>query len=205
MTSEITEVQNLHERTFERAVADGTPVLVAIHEEMSAGRDIPELNLDAIDRAIAELEKADTELDLAKHSHGILKGALISVVKKYGTVPPHAEQSKRLFGRRNVATITTGTVTTVNEAAVDDLNTYCDEQSILNVFYDLFATETKYKLIDGARNVLAAIQLPKRTHEKVLSLFGRCFDIKPKAPSLKVELIEPVKPAKKPRAGKAAA
>jgi hypothetical protein len=69
----------------------------------------------------------------------------------------------------------------------------------------MFSTETKHKLVSGAHKVLAAIELPKRTHEKLLSLFGRCFKIDPKSPSLKYSVIVPEKLPKKPRAGKVAA
>lgn len=169
---------------------------------------IPALTVDQIDECIADFESSERLFASAKATHDEARQAVIALVKQHGNLIPQAEQSKRILGRRNQATITVGTTTTVSEDAVNDLEDYLRETAGLDgadIFDRLFAEETKHKLIDGARNVLSKIQLPKRIHEKVLSLFGRCFDVKPKAPSLKVVAIEPAKPARKPRAGKAAA
>ena len=181
------------------------PLLHATHALAASGVEIPAPNIYMIDAYIAEYESAQRLLASAKAVHDIAKAGLIALVSAHGAVPQGADQSKRLVGQRNVATVTTANSTVVDEQAINDLGVYCAEQRLDSIFDRLFATEVKHKLIDGARSVLATLQLPKRTHEKILSLFGRCIDIKPKAPSLKVEVIEPEKPARKPRAAKAVA
>ena len=190
--------------SFHRKLSAGVTTLAAVASEIGEGLPVPALTVDQIDDCIVDIEFYKRELAVAKKAYDDAQDVVIQIVQAHGSVPPHAEQSKRLLGRRNVATITTGTTTTVNEDAVDELKQYLGSTH-RSIFESLFATETKRKLIDGARNVLSAIALPKRAHEKVLSLFGRCFDIKPKSPSLKVEVIKAEKPARKPRAEKAAA
>lgn len=176
-----------------------------IFQQLHSGTPISALDVDEIDECIVELEGAERLYKAAKETYDEVKETLIALAQTHGTVPAGAGQSKRLLGRRNVITITTATSTTISESAVEELLAYLVNEKKQWLFGQLFASETKHKLIDGARNVLASFDLPKRTHEKVLSLFGRCFDIKPKSPSLKYDLIVPVKLPKKPRAGKVAA
>lgn len=177
--------------------------ILALHER---NEPIPSLNVDEIDACIEEVESSERILTAAKKINDSHKAALIVLVRANGSVPDGAPQSKRILGRRNIATVTIGTSTTVNEDAVGDLKAYLGDDSIgAWLFPKLFAAETKHKLVDGARNVLAGIGLPKRTHEKVLSLFGRCFDINAKSPVLKISVIKPEKPARQPRSKKVAA
>jgi hypothetical protein len=125
-------------------------------------------------------------------------------------VPAHAEQSIRLAGRRNTLTITRGTTVTVNEQSVAALEEYLEKESY-SFFPQLFAKQVKHTLVEGARDLLKRMGLPRRAEEKVLSLFGRCIDLKPKSPSVKIEVIKPEKAlraagrdSRKPRTSKAA-
>jgi hypothetical protein len=174
-------------------------LLETIRSLVREGNTIPAPTVDEIDACVADYESAERLYRAAQETRDQAKEALIALVTRHGSPVPNAEQSKRLVGRRNTATITTGTVVTMNEDAVDDLRKYCGGDLRAGVFDKLFAAETKHKLLDGARSVLAGLQLPRRTHEKLQSLFGRCFDIKPKSPSLKTVSIRPEKPARKPR------
>ena len=160
------------------------------------------LTIDQIDECILEFESSQRLFAAAKAAHDEAKQQLIQIVQAHGSTPAGAGQSTRIVGRRNNATVTVGTTTTVNEEEIRNLAEFLSQVGKEDVFYQLFATEIKHKLIDGARNVVGAITLPKRVHDKVLSLFGRCFDVKPKAPALKVDVIVPEKPARKARAKK---
>lgn len=158
------------------------------------------LTIDQIDECILEFESAQRLFAAAKETFDQAKQQLTTIVQAHGSTPDGAEQSKRIIGRRNKATVTVGNSTSVNEEGVHELLGYLTKQERPEVFDKLFVAETKFKLLDSARNVLAAIKLPKTVHERVLSLFGRCIDVKPKAPALKVDVIVPEKPARKARA-----
>jgi hypothetical protein len=159
---------------------------------------------DEIDAEIAFYNNAQACLKTAQQTADDYKQRLIFLADSFGKTPAHAEQSIRLAGRRNTVTVTRGTTVTVNEPAVADLKTYLGDFNN-GLFPRLFAVTTKHTLVEGARDLLKKLSLPRRTEEKVLSLFGKCIDIKSKSPSVKVEVIKPEKPAKKPRAGKVAA
>ncbi len=190
--------------TEELTITEQPSVLKRMLDLLDKGQPLPALTLDELDECLAEFEQRELDAAAGEKRVKAAKVALITLVRAHGSVPPDAAQSKRLVGRRNIATVTVGNSTTVFEPAVDDLGTYCAEHKLDGIFERLFATEVSHKLIDGARNVLGTVQLPKRTHEKLLSLFGRCFDVKPKAPSLTVSVIKPEKPARKPRRKQAA-
>lgn len=183
----------------ENLAARDISLLDTVTELVRTGGNIPAPTVDQIDACVADYESAERLFRAAQETRDTAKLAMIALVERHGSPVPNAEQSKRLVGRRNTATITTGTVIAINEDQVEELERYLMDELRYDVFNKLFATERKHKLIDGARNVLAGIQMPRRIHEKVLSLFGRCFDIKPKSPSLKTTSIQPEKPARTPR------
>lgn len=158
---------------------------------------------DEIDAEIIFYQQALECAKAAKDSADKYRDKLVELADRYGARPAHAEQSLRLAGRRNTVTVTRGTTVTVNEPAVAELETYLNTAGP-HVFSQLFATQTKHTLIEGARDLLKKLTLPRRTEEKVLSLFGRCIDLKTKAPTVKVEVIKPEKPARKPRSSRKA-
>jgi hypothetical protein len=169
------------------------------------GQPLPLLNVDEIDSCCNEFASAERLLDSAQAVYDIAKRALIAVVKEHGTVPPGADESRRVLGRRNQATITIGKVTTVREDGVREIEDYLTNIGLPTVFDRLFATNTKHTLHKSAHEVLAALQLRKPEQEKVASLYGRCIDVKPKAPSLRVDIVTAEKPVRTPRAEKAVA
>ncbi len=156
-----------------------------------------------IDFMIQNYETIKTTYEVAKAELDRARDHMILMVEKFGHRPPHAEQSKRLHGTRNTATATTGTSVVVNESAVYDLQLYLVD--LPAIFSRLFNRQTKHTLVEGAHDVLKEIELPRRKHEKILSLFGRCIEIKTKAPSLKIEIVKAEKPTAKPRSNKGVA
>lgn len=179
------------------------PTVAAVAGPATPHPDVQPLTPEEIDAEIVWYETAQGEFNDAKERLDQAKGRLIFLADKFGHKPTHADQSMRLAGRRNTVTVTRGTTVTVNEPAVADLKKYLGDLGSA-IFERLFAAQTKHTLIEGARDLLKKMTLPRRTEEKVLSLFGRCIDLKAKAPSVKVEVIKPEKPAKQ-RKGKAAA
>lgn len=159
---------------------------------------------DEIDAEIAFYQAALACAKQAQEDANKYRDRLVQLADSFGKRPAHAEQSLRLAGRRNTVTVTRGTTVTINEPAVADLERYLGETGA-QIFDQLFAKQVKHTLIEGARDLLKKITLPRRIEEKVLSLFGRCIDLKTKAPTVKVEVIQPEKPVRKPRSRKAAA
>jgi hypothetical protein len=159
---------------------------------------------EEIDGLVADYEYAQKIATGAKEDLDAAKERLIFFADNFGHRPAHAEQSIRLSGRHNTVTVTRGTTVTVNDRAVDDLQVFLSHNSLMSILPRLFGRQTKWVLIDGARDVLKTVSLPQRFENKLLSLFGRCIDVKTKSPSVKIEVIKPEKPAKA-RKGKAAA
>lgn len=181
-------------------------MLGEVFAQASGGEALAPLNPDQIDTCIAEYEFALRASSAADAVLRTAKQGLTLLVQQQGSVPAHAEQSLRIVGRRNQATITTANTIEVDEDAVGDLKQYLIHQGLHSeLFGRLFGINTKHTLVKGAKEVLAGFKLQLREHERISSLFGLCIHPKPKAPSLKVELIEPAKPARTPRAKKAVA
>jgi hypothetical protein len=159
---------------------------------------------EEIDAQILFFQNAQACYRTAKETMDAGAKQLVAMVDAHGSRPAHAEQSIRLAGRRNVVTVTRGTTVRVHEPAVAELEGYLGDLGG-QIFTRLFARQTTHRLVEGARDLLKTLSLPRRTEEKVLSLFGRCVDITTKAPAVKIDVVQPEKPARKPRGRKAAA
>lgn len=128
-----------------------------------------------------------------------------AMVKKWGVVPPNAEKSRRLTGHLSELTVTKSDTITIDDERVIDLRDALNTVGRLDFFKRLFAEQTKWELVDGAKTALKSEALPKRLAEKVLNMFGRCFQPKTKKPRLTVEIADPAKPVKKSRVKKGGA
>jgi len=125
----------------------------------------------------------------------------IAMVKDWGSVPAHAEKSRRLVGKLSEFTVTKADAITINFERVETLREALEANGHGEYFKKLFAKTEKYELVEGAEAALKTESLPKRLSEKVLNLWGRCIAVKPKKPSLKVTIADPAKPAKKTKKG----
>lgn len=159
---------------------------------------------DEIDTEISFYNNAAECLKAAQKTCDDYKARLVFLADHFGARPEGAEQSLRLSGRRNTLTVTRGTSVAINEQAVGDLKGYLGELG-LPIFEQLFTAQTTHKLVEGARSLLKKLSMPRRAEERVLALFGKCIDVKAKAPAVKVEVIKPEKPKRQPKAGKKAA
>lgn len=155
---------------------------------------------------IDELAKRyrDARLDKVSATEAFeeIEDEAIRMVTQFGIVPPGAEKSRRLNGRLAELTVTKADAITIDDARVIDLRDALETVGRLDFFKRLFATRTKWDIVDGAESALKQESLPKRLAEKVLNMFGRCISVRPKSPSLKVVIADPSKPAKKLRAKK---
>jgi hypothetical protein len=146
------------------------------------------------ERAFIIASSADEELEECKQE-------LVALVQRFGSVPAGAEQSLRLQGAVTILTVTTGSSIAVKDAEVGELKGAMGANDQEELFARMFGTRTKYELLKGAENHLRIAQLPQRLVKKFTALYARCFDVKKKSPSLKIERLTD-KPAKKPRAKK---
>lgn len=156
-----------------------------------------------IDTLIANYEAQQALADKAQAVADSLEAEIVDYVRAYGTHPEGASQSLRLAGVRNQATVTMAVTRSLHVPSILKLRDYMKMQSLVYLFKKMFAEETRYTLIDGARDVFAEVDLPKTTREKALQLFGMCIDVKDRKPSLKVVAIKPAA-VKQPRRKKAA-
>ena len=153
-----------------------------------------------IDEAI---EAYNFALSLAKAADKAVddeKAKLMFLVEHFGSVPAHAEQSKRLIGVHTEATITWSTSFVVNEPGVEQLRDYLFGQNLGGLFGRFFAPVTKHKMVDGARDVLKTLTLSNRVRERIASLVGLAIDVRTSAPSLKVKTVQPEKPVRTKKA-----
>jgi len=168
-------------------------------EQLAKQRPSPEVIDDLAARHVqAKFTKAEAIAKLEA-----IEAEAIALVEAWGTVPAHAEKSRRLAGKLSEFTVTKSDVLTINEERVTTLKEALEANGYGEYFARLFTLHSKYEVVEGAESALKSESLPKRLSEKVLNLWGRCITVKPKKPSLKVTIADPAKPAKKAKkAGK---
>jgi hypothetical protein len=128
----------------------------------------------------------------------------IDLVKKFGTVPPNAENSRQLASARNQLRVTVGNNVSILEDRVQDVKAALEARNLGHLFPNIFTERIRHEQTREAEKAILAAAMPKRFTEKILGMFKRCFDVKKKAPSLNVKRIVE-KPAKRSKAKKATA
>lgn len=128
------------------------------------------------------------ELKLAETVADELKGRVIELVQNQGV--PHAEKSIRLKGTHTVATVTVGSKTTVDAAAVESFRVFLGKQELPEIAGRFFQSHVIYSLVQGPDKVLATLDLPTRVLTRITGLLALCFRVATNAPSLKVEITE---------------
>jgi hypothetical protein len=156
-------------------------------------RPLPEV-IDTLAQSYlnAQLSRANAQGAVAE-----LEAKLIEMVQNWGIVPPHAEKSRRLKGHLAEVTVTHSDVLTIVDDRVEVLREALETNGYGEWFAKLFKLRSKWEVVEGAEAALRSESLPKRLSEKVLNLWGRCITVKPKKPSLRVEMSDPAKPAKR--------
>jgi hypothetical protein len=157
-----------------------------------------------IDTIVAAYEQAEACFDAAKATLDTHKKRLIALALGYGDVPAGAEKSTRLLGQLTEITVTQGSTIALKDSAVAALEAALNANDCESVFGRLFSAVTKYKLVKGADKALRTAGLPQRLADKVMRMYGACFDVKTNAPSLKITRLAE-QPKRKPRARKVAA
>lgn len=157
----------------------------------------PRPTLEEIDALADRLQEARNAKIQASSAFESLEDEAVRIVTTFGIVPPNAEKSRRLNGRLAKLTVTKADTITIDDARVIDLRDALGTVGRNDFFKRLFTIHSKFEIVEGAESVLKSESLPKRLAEKVLNMFGRCIQVKPKKPSLKVVIADPAKPAKK--------
>jgi hypothetical protein len=121
------------------------------------------------------------------------KTRLLALVAAHGA--RHAEKSMRLSGEHNQATVTRGTHVETRPAGVANLKAHLDDK--LPGIVELFFTEhISYSLVAGPAAVLKTLEIGERIRTKLTALIALCFEIKTKAPGLKIDAVAAAKPSK---------
>jgi hypothetical protein len=150
-----------------------------------------------IDVLVELFEASREEADLATERFNQHKDTVIALVQRFGIVPKGAESSLRLEGVVTILTVTTGNTIAIKEDAVHELKGAMEANGRKHLFASMFGERVKFELLKGAEEALRLAKLNKRLIDKFNKLYARCFDVKKKSPSLKVERLGDKKPAKK--------
>lgn len=150
-----------------------------------------------IDEIVELFESIRDEAELADERYEQTKSELIALVQRFGSVPVGAEHSLRLQGQLTTTTVTTGNTITVKEDAVTELFSAMLANKRNDLFESMFARRTRHELRKDAENQLRIADLPQRLVKLFTSLYARCFEVKKKSPSLKVERLHKAKPTAK--------
>lgn len=157
--------------------------------------------LDEIDDMVTVFEELRDQAEIADELYDNARLRLLDLVLEWGDVPAKAEHSRRLIGKLTISTVTTGNTVEVKEIAVEELHKAMAANGHLGLFAEMFATKpVKWQLLKDAEVALRTAKLPKRLVKTFTALYARCFDVRKKSPSLKVERIK-VKPAKAAKKG----
>ncbi len=152
---------------------------------------------EQIDELARRYETAKAYLAADREALNAIEEEAIRLVQAWGTVPAHAEKSRRLVGKLAEFLVTKADTLTINDERVETLKDALEANGHGEYFKKLFTLRSKYEVVEGAEVALKSESLPRRLSEKVLNLWGRCIAVKAKKPSLKVTLADPAKAAKK--------
>jgi hypothetical protein len=185
----------------------------ALAEEIANSTEVRTLDAAAttrptpeqIDELAAKYFLVGAACDEADTTFSVIESEAMELVKRWGVVPPNAENSRRLEGRLSEFTVTIGNTITIDEARVQDVKAALEANGYGHIFANLFQQRLRHELVKDADTAILAAGMNKRLTEKVQALFGRCFEAKKKSPSLKVKqiVVKPAKKARKPKAEKA--
>ena len=120
-------------------------------------------------------------IDARAKTQAVIAGVeaqILTNVQNWGTVPPHAEKSRRLAGKLSEITVTKADTLIINDERVVTLKEALEANGHGEYFNKLFTLRSKYEVVEGAEAALKSESLPKRLSEKVLNLWGRCISVK---------------------------
>lgn len=132
-----------------------------------------------------ELDKTAARLEEIRLEEEQLRAKLLEQVQEFGSVPTHAEKSRRLYSDLYQFTVTQGTTIEIKDAEVIRIQQICPT----DLFDQLFRPVTKFKLVDSATLILAG-QLPTYAPRNLRTMFSRAVTIQETAPKLRIEKLE---------------
>ena len=137
------------------------------------------MTAEELDAVALRLEEIEAEQDQ-------LRSKLQEQVENFGFTPPRAEKSKRVNGSLFQFTVTRGLITELKDAEVERIRQVCPG----TLFERLFRIVTKFKLSDGAVQVLAN-RLPPDAPRNLRLMFSRAVETKETSPRLRIEKLQP--------------
>lgn len=136
------------------------------------------MSAEDLDATAIRLEEIEAEEEK-------LRSRLRDQVENFGFTPPRAEKSKRVLGQVYQFTVSHGMTTDVKDAEVERIRQVCPG----TLFERLFRTVTKFKLADGAAQVLAS-RLPTDAPRNLRLMFSRAVETSECGPRLRIEKLE---------------
>lgn len=157
-----------------------------------------------IDNQIQAYEALRDEVEFQKAHLDDAKQRLLHMIAKFGYPVPGSEQSRRIAGALHAASAVTSNSVTVNPAAASELELALAHIGRADLFGSLFIRQTKFALVEGASDAIRTAALPGRLRDKIEGMFGKSFEVRANAPSLKCKLLLPdqSRAPRKPRAEK---
>lgn len=132
-----------------------------------------------------ELDQLAVRLEQIAAEEARLRQILRDEVERFGSIPPRADKSKRLFGEQFQFTLTCGTSTEIRDAEVESIREVCPA----SIFRRLFHVVEKFKLAEGA-TMLLSDRLPEGAPRNLRTLFHKAVVISETAPRLRIEKLE---------------
>jgi hypothetical protein len=147
---------------------------------------------DEIDDLCIQYDNARLQKETAEQYLSEAKGELLAMVQAFGQTPAHAEKTMRLEGRLYVASATAATTVEMDDARVEELQSELSRLRMPRTFRLLFQKRVKYSPVKDAGDILkiGIGGLPEGAQNRLLGIFGACFKVNQKAPSLAVEQVE---------------
>jgi hypothetical protein len=136
------------------------------------------------------LEAAAKRLEEISLEEANLHAKLREQVENFGSIPSHAEKSRRLETASYQFTISTSSSTEIKDAEVLKIQEACDD----GLFEQLFQRVTKFKLGAGAMKILAGT-LPPGAPSNLRKMFAQAVIVKEGKPRLRIEKVEVMEPA----------
>lgn len=132
----------------------------------------------------AELDAIALRLEEIQREEDELRTQVLDQVQEFGFTPPRADKSKRIAGALYQFTVSRRMTTEIKDAEVERIRQVCP-----GILFDrLFRTVIKFKLTDGATQVLAS-RLPVDAPRNLRLMFSRAVETKETAPRLRIEQI----------------
>jgi tRNA U34 5-methylaminomethyl-2-thiouridine-forming methyltransferase MnmC len=115
---------------------------------------------EQIDAAGRDYKAAREAVEFAQDRLAEYEAAAIALVETWGTVPPHAEKSRRLAGKLSELTVTKAYTLTIVDERVETLKEALEANGYGAYFARLFTLRSKYEVVKDAEAALRTRACP---------------------------------------------